>query len=63
MRLRWRVASRRIWLDNAVGAHALSSPGRALDGILRAAAATDADWGSRTAMTCRGSPPHPHRGT
>lgn len=29
---------------------ALSSPGRTLDGILRAAAVTDADWGSRTAM-------------
>ena len=33
---------------------ALSSPGRALDGILRAAAVTDADWGSRTAMTLPG---------
>ena len=32
---------------------ALASPGRALEGILRAAAVTDADWGSRTAMTCR----------
>jgi len=33
---------------------ALTSPGRALDGILRAAAVTDADWGSRTAMTLPG---------
>jgi nucleoside-diphosphate-sugar epimerase len=33
---------------------ALASPGRAIDGILRAAAATDADWGSRTAMTLPG---------
>jgi nucleoside-diphosphate-sugar epimerase len=33
---------------------ALSSPGRALDGILRAAAVTDADWGSRTAVTLPG---------
>jgi D-erythronate 2-dehydrogenase len=33
---------------------ALSSPGRALDGILRAAAATDWDWGSRTALTLPG---------
>jgi nucleoside-diphosphate-sugar epimerase len=29
---------------------ALASPGRALEGILRAAAVTDADWGSRTAV-------------
>ena len=33
---------------------ALSSPGRALEGILRAAAATDWDWGSRTALTLPG---------
>ena len=33
---------------------ALASPGRAMDGILRAAAVTDADWGSRTAMTLPG---------
>jgi nucleoside-diphosphate-sugar epimerase len=33
---------------------ALSSPGRSLDGILRAAAVTDADWGSRTAMNLPG---------
>ena len=32
----------------------LSSPGRALDGILRAAAVTDADWGSRTAVNLPG---------
>ena len=30
---------------------ALSSPGRTVDGILRAAAVDDATWGSRTAMT------------
>jgi len=33
---------------------ALASPGRALDGIRRATAVTDADWGSRTAMTLPG---------
>jgi nucleoside-diphosphate-sugar epimerase len=33
---------------------ALASPGRALEGILRAAAVTDADWGNRTAMTLPG---------
>jgi D-erythronate 2-dehydrogenase len=33
---------------------ALASPGRALEGILRAAAVTDAEWGSRTAMTLPG---------
>jgi len=33
---------------------ALASPGRALEGILRAAGATDADWGSRTAVTLPG---------
>jgi nucleoside-diphosphate-sugar epimerase len=33
---------------------ALASPARALEGILRAAAVTDAAWGSRTAMTLPG---------
>jgi D-erythronate 2-dehydrogenase len=33
---------------------ALASPGRAVAGILRAAAVTDAAWGSRTAMTLPG---------
>jgi nucleoside-diphosphate-sugar epimerase len=33
---------------------ALSSPSRTLDGIVRAAAAGDADWGSRTAMNLPG---------
>jgi nucleoside-diphosphate-sugar epimerase len=33
---------------------ALSSPGRTLDGILRAAAVSDAAWGSRTAMNLPG---------
>jgi len=33
---------------------ALSSPSRTLDGILRAAAVGDADWGSRTAMNLPG---------
>jgi nucleoside-diphosphate-sugar epimerase len=33
---------------------ALASPDRALAGILRAAAVTDAEWGSRTAMTLPG---------
>jgi nucleoside-diphosphate-sugar epimerase len=33
---------------------ALASPGRALEGILRAAAVTDADWGDRTAVTLPG---------
>jgi nucleoside-diphosphate-sugar epimerase len=33
---------------------ALASPGRALEGILRAAAVTEADWGSRTALTLPG---------
>jgi D-erythronate 2-dehydrogenase len=34
---------------------ALASPARALDGILRAAAVTDAGWGARTAVTPPGS--------
>src|SRR3984957_11469371 len=33
---------------------ALASPGRALEGILRAAAVTDAGWGDRTAVTLPG---------
>jgi D-erythronate 2-dehydrogenase len=33
---------------------ALASPGRALDGLLRAAAATDTAWGDRTALTLPG---------
>jgi D-erythronate 2-dehydrogenase len=33
---------------------ALASPGRAVEGLLRAAAVTDAEWGSRTAMTLPG---------
>ena len=37
---------------------ALSSPRRTLDGILRAAAASDAEWGSRTAMNLPGLSHH-----